>query len=45
MSKLPNPKELVPGKEVNVSNGIKGGQNCEKKLIKRKYFEIQDLMM
>lgn len=45
MSKLPNPKELVLDKEVNVSNGIKGGQNHEKKLIKRKYFEIQDLMM
>ena len=45
MSKLPNPKELVLDKEVNVSNGIKGGQNREKKLIKRKYFEIQDLKM
>tara|TARA_B100000989_G_C19206162_1_gene329826 strand:+ start:175 stop:312 length:138 start_codon:yes stop_codon:yes gene_type:complete len=43
MSKLPDPRELVLDKEVNVSYGIKGKQDREKKLFKRRYFEIQDL--
>ena len=45
MSKLPDPRELVLDKEVNVSNGIKGKQDREKKLLQRKYFETQDLKM
>ena len=43
MSKLPDPRELVLDKEVNVSNGIKGHQYREKNQLKRKYFEIHDL--
>ena len=41
--KLPDPRELVLDKEVNVSNGIKGHQDREKNQLKRKYFEIHDL--
>tara|TARA_B100001057_G_scaffold176641_1_gene177465 strand:+ start:68 stop:205 length:138 start_codon:yes stop_codon:yes gene_type:complete len=43
MYKLPDPRELVLDKEVNVSNGIKGHQYQEKNQLKRKYFEIHDL--
>jgi len=43
MYKLPNPRELVLDKEVNVSNGIKGHQYRDKNQLKRKYFEIHDL--
>ena len=43
MSKLPNPREIVLDKEVNVSNGIKGHQHREKNQLKKKYFEIHDL--
>ena len=43
MYKLPNPRELVLEKEVNVSNGIKGHQYGEKNKLKRKCFEIHDL--
>ncbi len=43
MHKLPDPRELVLDKELNVSNGIKGHQYREKNQLKRKYFEIHDL--
>ena len=43
MSKLPDPREIVLDKEVNVSNGIKGHKHREKNQLKKKYFEIHDL--
>ena len=43
MSKLPDPRDIVLDKEVNVSNGIKGHQHREKNQLKKKYFEIHDL--
>ena len=43
MSKLPDPREIVLDKEVNVSNGIKGHHHREKNQLKKKYFEIHDL--
>ena len=43
MSKLPDPREIVLDKEVNVSNGIKGHQHREKNQLKKKYFKIRDL--
>ena len=43
MSKLPDPREIVLDKEVNVSNGIKGHQHQEKNQLKKKYFEIHNL--
>ena len=43
MSKLPDPREIVLDKGVNVSNGIKGHQHREKNQLKKKYFEIHDL--
>ena len=43
MSKLPDPREIVLDKEVNVSNSIKGHQHREKNQLKKKYFEIHNL--
>ena len=42
MTKLPNPRDLVIAKEVKVTNGIKGHQHREKKVLHKQNFNIHE---